>query len=196
MSKTSVKIVELESVKQLSTTPLNSLKQGQTWQRPGIETRYVKELWIPKNIFFAYFFVIWTIQHCTNLWWNHRNSIILQNFHCFRFSAVHQLHYWDQIKKKNFLKRLLGDILWTVYVPQFHPELGETHHHELPPTIRQIVQRVVFRHSITFSFLSDSDNLIGRRGINQSEFIVCWNVWKQALYSLSIHHLVRIVKII
>ena len=107
MSKTSVKIVELESVKQLSTTPLNSLKQGQTWQRPVIETRYVKELWIPKNIFFAYFFVIWTIQHCTNLWWNHRNSIILQNFHCFRFSAVHQLHYWDQINDF-FFKAFVG----------------------------------------------------------------------------------------
>ena len=39
---TSVKTVERESVKQLSTTPLNWLNQGQTWQRSGIQTRHVE----------------------------------------------------------------------------------------------------------------------------------------------------------
>ena len=38
MSNTSVQLVWRESVKQLHTAPLNSFKQGKTWQRPCIET--------------------------------------------------------------------------------------------------------------------------------------------------------------
>ena len=30
-------------MKQLSTTPLNSVNQSKTWQRPGIETKHVKK---------------------------------------------------------------------------------------------------------------------------------------------------------
>ena len=38
MSGISVKIVKRRSVKQLSTTPLNSIYRGLTWQRPCFET--------------------------------------------------------------------------------------------------------------------------------------------------------------
>lgn len=46
ISNTVVKIVERERVKEHSTTPLSSLDQDQTWQRPCTETRQVKTLWI------------------------------------------------------------------------------------------------------------------------------------------------------
>ena len=42
LSNTSVQLVWREGVKQLSTTPLNLLKQGESWQRPYIEIRHVK----------------------------------------------------------------------------------------------------------------------------------------------------------
>ena len=43
MGDISVQIVWRESVKQLSTTPLNSFKQGKAWQRSFIEIRHVKK---------------------------------------------------------------------------------------------------------------------------------------------------------
>ena len=41
-----------ENGKQLGTTPLNPFKQGRTWQRPCVEIRHVKKLWIRLWIFF------------------------------------------------------------------------------------------------------------------------------------------------
>ena len=38
-----MKIAKRERVKQLIATPLNSLNQGQTWQRQGIDTRTARE---------------------------------------------------------------------------------------------------------------------------------------------------------
>ena len=40
LSNTSVQLVWRESVKQHSTTPLNSFKQGKPWQRPCVEIRH------------------------------------------------------------------------------------------------------------------------------------------------------------
>ena len=51
-SNTSVQLVWRESVKQLSSTPLNSIKQGKSWQRPCIEILHVKKLWIYLRPFF------------------------------------------------------------------------------------------------------------------------------------------------
>ena len=48
-SNTSVELVCRESVKQVSTTPLNSFKRGKSWQRPCMEIRHVKKLWISSN---------------------------------------------------------------------------------------------------------------------------------------------------
>ena len=42
MSVTSGRAVKRESVKQLGATPLNSISQGHTWQRPSSDTRHVK----------------------------------------------------------------------------------------------------------------------------------------------------------
>ena len=42
----SVHLVWRERVKQLSTTPLNSFKQGKSWQRPCIMIWQVKKLWL------------------------------------------------------------------------------------------------------------------------------------------------------
>ena len=44
LRNTSVQLVWRESVKQLSTTPLNSFNQGKSWQRPCIEIRQVKKM--------------------------------------------------------------------------------------------------------------------------------------------------------
>ena len=44
LSNTSVQLVWQESVKQLSTTQLNSFKQDKSWQRPCIEIGQVKKL--------------------------------------------------------------------------------------------------------------------------------------------------------
>ena len=46
-SDTSLKTVErLESVKEVSTTPLSSFSQGRTWQRPSSDTLHVKKVLI------------------------------------------------------------------------------------------------------------------------------------------------------
>ena len=45
MCDTTTKIVRQESLKQLSTTLLNSINQGRTWQRLCIETWHVNKLW-------------------------------------------------------------------------------------------------------------------------------------------------------
>ena len=47
LSNTSVQLVWRESMKEVSTTPLNSFNQGKSWQRPCIEILHVKKLWIP-----------------------------------------------------------------------------------------------------------------------------------------------------
>ena len=44
ISEISEKILERESVKQLSTTALNSLNQGQSRQHPRIETQHMEKL--------------------------------------------------------------------------------------------------------------------------------------------------------
>ena len=47
LSNTSVQRVWRESGKQLSSIPLNSFKQGKSWQRPFIEIRHMKKkLWV------------------------------------------------------------------------------------------------------------------------------------------------------
>ena len=46
LSNTSVQPVWRVFVKQLSTIPLNSFKQGKSWWRPCIEIRHVKTMWI------------------------------------------------------------------------------------------------------------------------------------------------------
>ena len=43
LSNTSIQLVWRESVTQLSTTPLNSFKQGKSWQSPCIEIRHVEK---------------------------------------------------------------------------------------------------------------------------------------------------------
>ena len=48
----SVKIVELKSMNQFNTTPLNS--QGQIWQRALIEARHVKKLWLHSTVLSVY----------------------------------------------------------------------------------------------------------------------------------------------
>ena len=50
LSNTSVQMVWRESMKQLRTTPLTSIKQGESWQHPCIEIRHVKNLWIAAGI--------------------------------------------------------------------------------------------------------------------------------------------------
>ena len=44
LSDRSVKIAEREGVKQLTTTPLNSTEQGETWQHPCIKTGHMKNV--------------------------------------------------------------------------------------------------------------------------------------------------------
>ena len=43
LSNNSVQLVWRESVKQLSTTPLNSFKRGNSWQRPCSETQHMQK---------------------------------------------------------------------------------------------------------------------------------------------------------
>ena len=46
----SVQLIRRESVKQLSTTRLNSSNQGESWQSSCVEIRHVKKLWIGQSI--------------------------------------------------------------------------------------------------------------------------------------------------
>lgn len=53
---TCTKTVELENVKQLGMTPLNSISQSRTWQRSCRQTRHVQAVWLGLE------FRVWTTR--------------------------------------------------------------------------------------------------------------------------------------
>ena len=81
LSHTSVELVWRESVEQLSTTPLNSFKKGESWQRPRIEIQHVKKRKKKKKWIFSCQFGFCTGEIPVNSWMQQHSVMVIRILH-------------------------------------------------------------------------------------------------------------------